>query len=137
MIISRMLNLSSILISTCLSISITGCAVEYPHPNTIVLQQPKLGESLIYFLRAPHDSGQLTIEWQGNPLEVSLGQNERKFFHVSGSDDKRVALIGVMGIPGAGPVPLLGRKSIVRNRVWTECTELDARGLITISHPAE
>jgi len=65
MIISRMLNLSSILISTCLSISITGCAVEYPHPNTIVLQQPKLGESLIYFLRAPHDSGQLTIEWQG------------------------------------------------------------------------
>lgn len=172
---SRISFLFVALVMAWLSIAISGCATrEYPHPDSVVLQQPRAGESLIYFLRAPHDSGPLTIEVNGKrlaklppetyvalslppgqyrflttsgglfsneevaePLEVALKENERKYFHVSGNDEKRVALIGVMSAPGAGAVPLLGRESVVRNRMWKECAELDARGLITISRQIE
>jgi len=170
----RIPYICAILAIICLSAPIAGCAVVYPHPDSIVLQQPRTGESVIYFLRSPHDSGQLAIETNGKrlaklppetyvavsllpgeyrfitrsgdlfsnegiaaPLEVSLKENERKFFYVSGNEEKSVALIGVIGIQGAGPVPLLGQKSVVTNREWRECTELDARGLMTISHRIE
>jgi len=172
--ISRISYICLSLFIACSLVAISGCAVEYPHPDAIVLQQPKAGESLIYFLRAPHDSGALAIELQGKrlaklppetyialslppgnyrfltasdnlfgngeeaePLEVSLKENERKFFRISGADEKRIALIGVMSVQGTGPVPLLGQESVVRNRIWKECTELDARGIITISRQIE
>ena len=66
-------------------------------------------------------------------LEITLNPNERVFYYVSGEDDKGVSLNGVLAIKGAGLVPLLGSESVKRNRVWKECTELDARGFITIS----
>lgn len=174
MFIKRISYLCATLAMICLSVAFSGCAVDYPHPDSIVLQQPRTGESLIYFLRSPHDSGQLAIEANGKrlvklppetyvalslppgnyrfitksgglfsngevtePLEVSFKENERKFFHISGNDEKRVAVIGVMSLQGPGLVPLLGRESVVSNRVWKECTELDARGLITISRRVE
>lgn len=174
MCIKRISYMCATLAIVCLSVAISGCAVDYPHPNSVVLQQPRTGESLIYFLRSPHDSEQLAIEANrkrlaklppetyvalplppgeyrfitrsgglfsngeaAEPLEVTLKENERKFFYVSGYDEKRVAIIGVISVQGAGPVPLLGRESVVSNRMWKECTELDARGLITISHRVE
>ena len=174
MCIKRISYIYATLAMISLSVAISGCAVNYPHPNSVVLQQPRTGESLIYFLRSPHDSGQLAIEANGKhlaklppetyvalplppgeyrfitrsgglfsneevaePLEVSFRENERKFFYVSGNDEKRLALISVMRLQGAGAVPLLGRESVVTNRMWKECSELDARGLITISRQVE
>lgn len=89
-----MSKLSAVFIMACLPLAICGCAVEYPHPDTIVLQQPKSGESLIYFLRSPHDSGQLTIELQGKQLAklppetyiaLSLPPGNYRFSTTSGS----------------------------------------------------
>lgn len=174
MFIRKFSYLCATLSMICVSMVISGCAVDYPHPDSIVLQQPRTGESLIYFLRSPYDSGQLAIEANGKllaslppetyvalslppgtyrfitksgglfgngevaePLEVSFKENERKFFHVSGNDEKRVVLVGVMGVQGGGLLPLPGRESVVRNRMWKECSELDARGLITISRRVE
>jgi len=154
----------------CFTLAVSACAHHYPDPDRVVLQQPKAGQALIYFLRAPHDSGLLSIEVNGRrlvklpaatyavlslpsghyrflttsgslfgngevvePLEVSLRENERVFYHVSGIDGKQISLLGIINPRGAGPVPLLGQESIVRNRIWKECTELDARGFITIS----
>lgn len=147
--------------------AISGCAVNYPHPDTVVLEQPKPGESLIYFLRAPHDNEALVIESSekrtvrlppesyvalslppGNyqfttrhggffstaegaeKIEVSLAKNSRRFFHISGIEENRPSYIGFIG---TGFTPLYARKPVVINRVWKECSELDARGLITIS----
>lgn len=162
--------LRQLFVMLALPLVISACAIrEYPNPDSIVLQRPSSGQALIYFFRAPHDSGPLAIEIDGKrvatlrpetyvalslppgryrfltkgglfdggeaaePLEVSLKANERVFYHVSGIDEKRVGLVGVMIIQGAGAVPLLGKESVVRNRTWKECSELDARGLATIS----
>lgn len=172
--IRRFSHLCIALVMTGLLAAISGCAVNYQHPDTVVLQQPRAGESLIYFLRAPHDSGQLAIEVNGKkvaklppetyvalsfpagkyrflttsgglfgneemakPLEVSLQGNERKFFHVSGIDETRVTVTGFMNVQGTGALPLIGRESVVRDRAWKECAELDAQGLITISRQVE
>lgn len=165
-----LLNLREMFLVLVLLLVISACATrDYPHPNSIVFQKPSNGQALIYFFRAPHDSGSLTIETDGKrvaklapetyvalslppgryrfltrgglfdggetaeALEVSLQANERVFYHVSGIDEKRVAFVGAMNVQGAGVIPLLGQESVVRNRTWKECSELDARGLATIS----
>ncbi len=170
MFIKLVSSLCEVVAVICLSVVISSCAVDYPRPESIILQQPKPGESLVYFLRAPHDSGSLAIEVNGKrvaklppgtyvvlslnpgnyrfvttsgglfsneeiarPLDISLEENERKFFHVSGVGEKRLTLTGLMRIKGGGVVPLLGNESVISNREWKECTELDARGFITIS----
>lgn len=171
---NRIFHLLAVAVTSCLLIATSGCAVDYPNPDTVVLQQARSGMSLIYFLRGPHDSGSLLIEANGKrlaklhpetyialslppgnyrfltksgdllssdegaePLEVSLKENGRKFFYVSGTEKTRPALTGVTSVQGAGPILLFGRQSIVSNKVWKECNELDARGLITISRRVE
>jgi hypothetical protein len=167
-------NICKVIVALCMLAVVSACAVrDKPHPDTIILQQPLAGRSLIYFLRTPHDSGPLVVETNGKhlvklppetyaalslppgryrflttgglfssgevaePLEVTLKEGERVFYHVSGIDEKRIGLTGVINVQGAGAVPLLGRESVVRNRMWKACTELDARGLITIARQVE
>lgn len=171
---NRIFHLLAVAVTSCLLIATSGCAVDYPSPDTVVLQQARSGMSLIYFLRGPHDSGPLLIEANGKrlaklhpetytalslppgnyrfltksgdlfttgeeaePLEVTLEESGRKFFYVSGNEKTRPALTGITSVQGSGPIPLLGRQSIVGNKVWKECSELGARGLITISRRVE
>ena len=158
-----------ILVSFCILPILSACgnwAVrDYPHPDSVVLQQVVPGQALIYFLRAPHDSGALNIHTngkqvakmspatyvalslpQGNysfvttssslfngtkeavaPLEIKLKPNERVFNHVSGIAENQASLIGIVRAQGSAAIPLLGRESVVTDRVWNECSELDAR----------
>jgi hypothetical protein len=171
------IRLAAALLSVPLFLSACGnwAVRDYPHPDSVVLQQATENQALIYFLRAPHDSGSFSLQVNdkrvaelppesyvalrlspgsyrfvtksaglnfGNSdmaeaLEITLNPNERVFYYVSGEDDKGVSLNGVLAIKGAGLVPLLGSESVKRNRVWKECTELDARGVITISRQVQ
>ncbi|MBI2308391.1 MAG: hypothetical protein HYU78_13895 [Rhodocyclales bacterium] len=154
-----------------LALITSGCAQQYVHPNSIVLQTPPPEKALVYFLRIPHDGITLSISSDGKriaklppetyvgiplppgtyrfvtsswgllggeqelmpPLEATLKPNDRLFFHVSGRGDSGIALGGIMSVKGAGAIPLFQKKEYLTNHEWKACSELDARGLMTIT----
>jgi len=69
------------------------------------------------------------------PLEISVSPNQRVFYAIAGVTEKSVGLSGFIPIGGGGLAPLmLPRQAIVAgSRSWKEFSELDARGLLTVS----
>lgn len=154
---------------------LSGCAPNYPHPDTVVLKEPVPGKALVYFLRAPFDRGTFNVLGNGQllvtlpiatyaalslapgeyrfvttssglfggnsqliePMEITLKPDQRVFYHVSGRGETSIGLAGTVTLQGGGVLPLLKREDVLRDRVWKECSELDARGLITISQEVE
>ena len=67
------------------------------------------------------------------PLDIELKADQRAFYYVGGSSGTSVGSAGVRSGRAAGAVPLRQPEETLRGRIWRECTEVDARGLITIS----
>ena len=68
------------------------------------------------------------------PLSIALQPDQRVFYAIAGTTEKSIGLAGFVPIRG-GVIPLLVQQnSTAKNsRSWKEYSELDARGLITIS----
>ncbi|WP_164963014.1 hypothetical protein [Rubrivivax sp. JA1026] len=142
------------------SAALASCATEFkPHvpPVDLPLQDAPPGQALVYLLRAPHDSklvrvvegdrhlatldsGTCTVislppghhllrtvaglpvfGEMAPPLAVKLAPGSRRFFALSGASTRFV-----LGLP----LPEL--ETAPGSRRWTEVTELDAQGLMSI-----
>lgn len=62
------------------------------------------------------------------PLEINVASGETRFFHVSGAteDVTRFSIIGTASVAER-------EVRAIEQSFWRECSEIDARGLITIS----
>lgn len=72
------------------------------------------------------------------PLEVSVLPDQRVFYAIAGVTERSVGFMGFIPTGSGGVMPLLSHKdsTAAGSRSWKEYTELDARGLITISRLA-
>ncbi|MES2511234.1 MAG: hypothetical protein V4625_14990 [Pseudomonadota bacterium] len=72
------------------------------------------------------------------PLDVTLVPDQRVFYAISGVTERSIGFGGLMPIAGGGVMPIFIPQSATASgsRVWKEFSELDARGLITVSRVA-
>lgn len=69
------------------------------------------------------------------PLEITVNADQRVFYAISGVSERSFGLAGLVPLAGGGVVPIFSNDSatVAGSRSWKEYSELDARGLMTIS----
>jgi len=147
---------------------LTGCAntASFKKPQEITWIDAPPDKSILYLLRAPHDSTEVvaaingtaaarlpsgaytalvlspgtyrlaTMASSSHAADIELRTGERRFFYISGvlgTSPKANAVASALG----GPIVALAMSTRDRtdpeSRRWTECTDLDARGLASIA----
>jgi hypothetical protein len=67
-------------------------------------------------------------------IEIAFHVGERRFFYLSGENASSIGDPAIVAVVGGPLLAALNRTDTVEgSRTWKECTELDARGLISIS----
>lgn len=115
----------------CVTLSGTKVAVLPGASYTAVSAQPGT-----HVLRT-QSSGLLSCGSEAaHPFELSLKVDERIFLNVSGVTAKTVGITGIIPLPGGAGIPLLlpQTSTAAGTRTWKKVTELDAQGLMSISH---
>ena len=152
--------------SACIGIIVTftGCSSKPISDSDFAnLQDPMPGKAIIYFLRAPRDSQEITVRINARPIAVlplnsytalslepgkyqiigtGTGQNGNEqvltndLTVVVGDDERVIVMLsGIQGSQGFIPALVNSTSRIARgSREWKQVGDIDARSLIPVLH---